>query len=350
MAETSMVPVMVLSLIKRALYVTGALSLYHRFRNRGALTVVMFHRVLSPQDPRWQSCDPDYTISDELFAQCLAFFKRHYTIVSTGQMLDARRNGTKLPPHALLVTFDDGWADTAQYALPRLKSAGVPALLFLIADVVGRCEPFFQEQLIGAWRLGRVRPTQIASALASVDSGVAGMEWRDDESSLRRLIAKLETMDIRARAAVLAPFAEELDDGHRHWVTRDELAELERGDVAIGMHGKTHVPMTRAEDLEAELSGARQIGAQLRASGESPETLSFPHGRYDASIAQRARGAGYELMFTSVQALNPRSALPWLLGRCGFETRTITDARNRFRPELLGLYLFRKPHRTLASD
>ena len=74
MAETSMVPVMVSSLIKKALYVTGALGLYHRLRNRDTLTVIMFHRVLEPQDPRWASCDPDYTVSASLFSESLRFF------------------------------------------------------------------------------------------------------------------------------------------------------------------------------------------------------------------------------------------------------------------------------------
>ena len=41
---------MLSDLVKRALYSSGALGLYHRLRNRQQLTVVMFHRVLDPAD------------------------------------------------------------------------------------------------------------------------------------------------------------------------------------------------------------------------------------------------------------------------------------------------------------
>jgi hypothetical protein len=81
------------------------------------------------------------------------------------------------------------------------------------------------------------------------------------------------------------------------------------------------------------------------------ETMSFPHGAHDAGIALRAREAGYELVFTSVPALNPvRPTVGWLLGRTGFEANTVRDAKGRFRPDWLALYLFRKPSQSLAAD
>ena len=66
-------------------------------------------------------------------------------------------------------------------------------------------------------------------------------------------------------------------------------------------------------------------------------------------IAQRARDAGYELLFTSVPVLNPTGPGPgWLLGRTGFETDTVVDAAGRFRDDWLAWYLFRQPVRGLG--
>src|SRR5690606_5764285 len=118
--------------LKSVLYRSGALGLYHRLRNRRSLTVVSFHRILREDDPRWATCDPDYTLRADAFAASLAFFRRHYNVVSLEQVLDARRGAGRLPPRALLITFDDGWADTAQVALPELQRAGLPAVLFLV--------------------------------------------------------------------------------------------------------------------------------------------------------------------------------------------------------------------------
>jgi hypothetical protein len=56
-------------------------------------------------------------------------------------------------------------------------------------------------------------------------------------------------------------------------------------------------------------------------------------------------------MFTSDPVLTPFGAggLPTLLGRIGFTTATVTDESGQFRPELLALWLFRRPHRVLAA-
>lgn len=339
---------MAVDLVKRALYRSGLLGLYHRMRNRRALTVVMFHRVLDDSDPRWPSCDPDYTLDAGLLERCLDFFGRHYNIVSSEDVLAARRDGSPLPDRALLITFDDGWADNHAHALPRLRAAGMPALLFTVADVVDRDAPFFQEQLIAGFRLGRIQVPALAAALADAGHPLPRPP-ADSLDDLRRVIAALEALSTDARARVLAPFADAMGDGMRQMVTRDELRELAAGGVAIGVHGKSHVPMTRADDLDAELAEARSIvGDHLGAA--APATLSYPHGRYDDAVLARTRDAGYELAFTSDPVMNDIGDGPsWLLGRLGFEQSGVLDARGRFRPDFLALYLFRAPRERLAA-
>jgi hypothetical protein len=83
------------------------------------------------------------------------------------------------------------------------------------------------------------------------------------QRSLRKAIAALEQLSDDARESTLADFAEAMDDGHRHMVDAKEVAALEQGGVAIGLHGKTHTPMTRATNLDAELAGARKDVARI---------------------------------------------------------------------------------------
>jgi peptidoglycan/xylan/chitin deacetylase (PgdA/CDA1 family) len=340
---------MAVDLVKRALYRSGLLGLYHRLRNRRALTVIMFHRVLTEQDPRWATCDPDYTLEAGLLERCLTFFRRHYNVVSTEQVLAARRDGAPLPDRALLITFDDGWADNHAHALPRLRAAGMPGLLFAVADVVDRNEPFFQERLIAAFRRNTVSVPALAQALAEAGHPLAATP-ADTIDGLREVIAALEALGTGERTQLLAPFAAAMDDGVRQMVTREELRELAAGGIAIGVHGKTHTPMTRADDLDAELVTARSLVGQHIDSDAPPPTVSYPHGRYDARVLERTQTAGYELAFTSDPVMNPVDERPgWLLGRLGFEQSGIVDRKGRFRPDWLGLFLFRAPVRRLAG-
>lgn len=336
---------MLVDLLKKFLYVAGILGLYHRIRNAGTLTVVMFHRVLDPRDPRCASCDPDYTLSAALFGECLRFFGEHYNIVSVEAVMKARRGEARLPPRALLITFDDGWSDNVEFALPQLRARGVPGLMFVVSDAVDRAEPFYQEQIVGAWRCGRLTLERLADALGRPlpDSRP---HWNSDDARLRDLIKTIEELPPPDRSRLLAELGPELTDGLRHMVTTDELRLLDDGGVAIGLHGKTHTPITRVADVDAELAGARHEMAARMPYRSAPSTMSFPHGRYDESIAMRAHDAGFELVFTSDPAINVTGkSVDWLLGRLGFESAAVADARGRFRPEWLALYLFRKAHR-----
>lgn len=338
---------MISDLLKRALYASGALGLFHRLRNRDALTVVMYHRVLSPQDPRWATCDPDYTISDALFAETLRFFKRHYRVVGLGDVAAARRGERPLPPRALLVTFDDGWADNADYALPVLEREGVPGVIFTVADAIGRDAAFWQEQMVAAFRAGRLAAADVEALAAAAGADLAGASGI---AALRRAIAALEGLAASERDRLLAPLAPKLAEDRRLMVTPADLGRLRAGGVDVGLHGKTHTPMTRAGDLDAELDEARRIVAgHLEVEPASLRSLSFPHGRWTPEIVARAKAIGYELLFTSVPSLNRAGpGCPGVLARVGVETDAAQDAAGRFRPDRLALRLFRRPVASLG--
>ncbi|RYZ72927.1 MAG: polysaccharide deacetylase family protein [Lysobacteraceae bacterium] len=281
--------------------------------------------------------------------EALAFFSRHYNVVSLEQVLDSAGRGIALPPRSLLITFDDGWSDNVDHALPELRLVGMPAVMFVVADAVGTRQPFFQERIVAAWRRGAITVEGLAAAL---DGPRATDRSGDEEdiSMLRKAIARIELLDGAARDALLAPFADALDDGQRHMVDVDELRRLRAGGVALGLHGKTHVPMTRAADLDAELGGARERLAELLGDpSPTARSMSFPHGAYDPGIADSARRAGYDLVCTSVPVLNPVGpGVGWLMGRIGFDTESVVDRAGRFRRDWLALYMFRPPARRLA--
>jgi peptidoglycan/xylan/chitin deacetylase (PgdA/CDA1 family) len=246
--------------------------------------------------------------------------------------------------------------DNVDYAMPALQRAGLPAVMFVAADAVGARQPFFQERIIAAWRLGKLTVDALAATMretgAACDGTIAGC---DDIAGLRMLIAQLETMSSAGRRSVLDRHVGVLDDGLQHMIDVGDLARLRAGGVELGLHGKSHVPMQRAGDLDAELGGARAAMAAMLAAPEglaSPAcaTMSFPHGSFDEAIAARACEAGYELLFTSVPVLNPVGGKPsWLLGRTGYETDTIAGRDGTFRADLLAWYLFRRATRRLAA-
>jgi peptidoglycan/xylan/chitin deacetylase (PgdA/CDA1 family) len=357
-------------LAKAALFRAGPAAAYHRARNRRVLTVVMFHRVLERGDRRWGYCDPEYTIAGDLFAQCLDFFRAHYHVVSIDDVLAPDGH---LPDHPLLITFDDGWADHEQVALPVLANLRMPALVFVAADAVDAREPtpFWENRIIHAYRRGALdRGILDGLWYASIETaassrggpevsrrsadGVRGgdpPDWKNLDQ-IRALIARLVALDPERIPALIGPLEDRLaTPADRHMMNAAELANLPRHRVAIGGHGARHRPLARVRDAGDDL--ARSQRALADRLGAPVPTMSFPHGSYDQGVVDAARAAGFRTLFTSDPVLNelrPGEPPPPVLGRIGFDPVVITDARGRFRPELLALWLWRRPHARLTGE
>lgn len=335
--------------VLRFAYLSGLLGAYHRRRNGEALTVVGLHRVLPESDPRWAGADPLYTVSPAFLADCLDLFARHYNVVSLQQIETAQSTGTRLPPRPLLITFDDGWADNLQYALPVLRRYGLPAALFCASDAIDRREGFFQERLIAAWRSGRLTAHDLGGLWrACANAGEIPQDLMS-ETALRQLTGRLQRLGPERRGQVLSAIDAQLHDPLRHMLTAAELREMAGAGVAIGVHGKRHEPLTEVEDLDAELLESRRTLARLcEEKEERVASLSFPFSRHDDRVVSRTLQLGYRLLFGGGSSLTPVGAnVPPLIARVGITAAGLADARGRLMPERLAAYLFRRPHAAL---
>lgn len=79
-----------------------------------------------------------FTVHPDRFDAHLDCLRDHDRVVmSFGQVAEHLRSGTPLPDRAVAVTFDDGLADFAENAWPRLRDRGMPATLYPVAGYVG---------------------------------------------------------------------------------------------------------------------------------------------------------------------------------------------------------------------
>jgi len=337
--------------LKSALYHGGALSLGHRLRNRHTLTVAMFHRVLPAEDAAWQTADPSYAVTDGFFERCLGFFQHHYSVIDLATLRAAARGGPPLPPYALLITFDDGWADTLSVAGPILRRHRLPALVFVAV------EPMLQPgvvwwQAVVDFVISRqlitdpgCRPLRQLCALdrplsAPLPGGEPGLHY----ALLSALAAASESERGQALAGIARTYGfPDPQHGRRQLLQPHQLAELGAFGLAIGAHGFSHLPLTH---LRAPADDLQQAHDWLRHTGHGGEriALSFPHGRYSEAILRQAQEIGFEPIFTSDACLNRSTwPLPAALGRISLAADNGTAASGGFAPERLALWLFHRP-------
>jgi len=316
-----MLPTKLRRMLKEILYASGALSWYHRVRNRRHLTVVMFHRVLAENDPRLASADPAWTVSERLFEECLAFFTKHYNVISMDDLSRAQLGQIHLADRPLLITFDDGWADNADYALKALQERKLPAVIFVVAGNVGKREPW-DERLRHRWRRGTLQPHM-------------GFLWAEMKrnggtsttTDLEELIRTMVPLDAAEREELLGKLPAEPKGLPPPMLSASDLKALAAGRVAIGSHGLTHTPIPQANNTQFELRESRQrLEAFLKGTPqESVTSLSFPHGIHDQWTIENAKNEGYNLLFTSEPFLNSLDRFPdspAVLGRISVSTET----------------------------
>jgi peptidoglycan/xylan/chitin deacetylase (PgdA/CDA1 family) len=92
------------------------------------INILTFHHVHPQADT--------LTVPPELLERTLRHLSKRYRFISQDEFSRALLEGAALPPHPLLLTFDDGYLDNFLYAYPILKKLGIPAIVFAITGLV----------------------------------------------------------------------------------------------------------------------------------------------------------------------------------------------------------------------
>ncbi|MGR6832891.1 polysaccharide deacetylase family protein [Aliivibrio wodanis] len=97
------------------------------------LTVVMYHYVRHIRESRYPQIKG---LEIDLFVEQLEFFAKNYNVVTMEQVLAAKQQGLKLPEKALLLTFDDGYAEHFVHVYPILKKMNMQGSFYVPAKTV----------------------------------------------------------------------------------------------------------------------------------------------------------------------------------------------------------------------
>jgi peptidoglycan/xylan/chitin deacetylase (PgdA/CDA1 family) len=101
----------------------------------------MYH-YLSDPPPGANRYRRDLSVSPALFEQHLVYLKEQgYQTITLYQLLYHLTQGAPLPDQPVIITFDDGYRDNYQNALPLLQQYGFNATFFVLVEVTNQGEP-----------------------------------------------------------------------------------------------------------------------------------------------------------------------------------------------------------------
>ncbi|MBP3981842.1 MULTISPECIES: polysaccharide deacetylase family protein [unclassified Acidovorax] len=322
--------------IRTTLYRSGALGAWHRRRNKHALTVLMFHRVLPAGSDALAQSEREFAFSLDGFQETLDFVSRHYNVVDLAQVKAVIDGRGRLPDCPLLITFDDGWRDTVEYAMPELKKRSLPGVLFLATEVIDLDQPRWWQDAAGAILADPATAPKLLTALGMSEDAMTQPGFS------QHVAAKLAGMPEVERRHVIHEVdprvLEKIDE--RQMMNVEDLSRWTENGFELGGHGHTHSPIAYANDPEAEVSECRD---RLRALGLDVLSLSYPHGVKSDASRELLKNARFDLVFDSNPCLANVSSLQRLrfdLPRIHLPENTWTTRNGRIDPARLALYLF----------
>lgn len=218
--------------------------------------VLMYHHL----DPEKKS---SATITPELFKSQLEMLKKEgFNVIPIEELAAFYKEGKKLPPNAVVLTFDDGYESFYTYAYPELKSQGFVATNFVIVSQVGK-----------------------------KNEGIPKLDW----GQMREM--QLEGMSF---------YSHTYDS---HYYTQIDAA----GRQAPVLAAQRYLPeLNRVETPEEYrrriIEDMRKSRLILEQELDKPAIfLAVPFGRYGSSLSYWAKYAGFEFVLSTNPGINDAS-------------------------------------------
>ena len=277
----------------------------------GRLAIVTYHRVDRPEGrpelmPSLISATPD-GLREQIDA-----LARHCSPVSLPQVIDGLAKPRSLPPRAVLITFDDAYADFGSVAWPVLRERQVPATLFVPTAYPGDADrSFWWDRLWDA-----VRRSPHAAVPGGPADGLPLGAVPQRSETMTRLIAVLKDMEhdramdeVDRLVVALEPDSSGDAAGAAEATGRavldwDELRALAAEGVTLAPHTRTH-PLLDRVTLERAVEEIATSHADLeRKIGPTPRALAYPSGAHGGDAVEAARRAGMVLAVTTKRGGN----------------------------------------------
>lgn len=325
-------------LIKDSLDVLAARLGPHRHSNSAPrLWVLMYHRILPRSDDRFAREEPGMIVTPDSFRQQLRALKQLFEVMRLEDWLDRRQRGLTLPQRACAITFDDGWLDNFEYALPILEQEQVPATLFAVADMIGTKSQFWPNRLTRLLHAMAEQPTAGRHWLNRIPDYRPGQTLdRENLAGIIRACKQLSDMELLSLLSegetdlgLKVPDAPALVD----W---EQLRVMQRsGFVDVGSHTCHHyrlIDSLPTAILEQEIVDSRQ---RLERELDQPVPLfCYPNGDANHAAKSLVR-KHYAGAVTTQRGINRSDCDPHGLLRVGIH-EDISATPNRFEARLAG--------------
>jgi peptidoglycan/xylan/chitin deacetylase (PgdA/CDA1 family) len=317
--------------LARMLERLGAIKLLERALTTRppALVVLTYHRIAERgTDPFY---DPVISAAPQTFRAQLEWLRKRMRILTLLELDERVRLGPPWKEPAAFVTFDDGYRDNFDEAVPILRELGVPATFFIPTEFLESPKLPWWDHVAYVIKQTARRQLRLKRSPGDLDSPLAvELDGNSRDSAIAAVIRAI----LDERVADLPWFLEHLAteaevnveteslgrDLFMGWAEVRHLTDSD-GRLTVGSHAHSHQNLSK---LDPE-SQARELGLSKQILGErlgrEIAAIAYPFGwpgTYTHATKTAAQEAGYRLAFASTTGVNYPGVLdPFEINRIG---------------------------------
>jgi peptidoglycan/xylan/chitin deacetylase (PgdA/CDA1 family) len=254
--------------------------------------IVGYHRIAGVDWNPQHLC-----VRPERFAEHLEVLERSARATTIKGVTRSIREGRSLE-RAFIITFDDGYADTLEDALPTLERYGVPASVFVPTGMIAKsfwwCE-------VEHW----IKSAESLPEKISIEAGEHAFRWQkmSDDRKFRQVLLKqlgdfFRALPSSLHDTVLSEVRKVLgstaDESGIRAMTAGQIEELSKSElIEIGSHLVTHTPMDRLaiDEQRRELYESGKVLEEI--TGCVVDSFAYPNSVVSDAAPSLARELGY---------------------------------------------------------
>ena len=259
-----------------------------RFSSNSA--ILLYHRVASKDRDQFGLC-----VTPLNFEQQIASIAEIGHALPLGELISQRRNGL-LKAKSIAVTFDDGYLDVLQNAVPILERHGVPATIFIVTGNLGK--PFWWDRLTDLIVHSPNLPESVRLGMEAIPT--AG---RSRAQLLKKIYPSVRALPPGRRDARLDELGQVI--GHTAGLEAEramdvsELRSLAQHPlITLGAHTMTHSQLASLSVSEQEEEIASSVRELEGVIDRPVDTFSYPFGirsrDYNSDTMGAVRKAGLD--------------------------------------------------------
>ena len=233
----------------------------------GRLTILIFHRVLKHPDPIFPG-----EVDAARFDAICGWLRRWHNVLALDDAVRRLADG-RLPARALAITFDDGYADNHDMALPILQRHGLTATFFIATGFLngGR---MWNDTVVESLRR-TAAPQLDLSALGLSGVGMLATDsWENKRHAIEAVLGQAKYMDVPKRLDLVDRLARQVgvplpDD---LMMRSAQVQALHSAGMGIGAHTVNHPILSRMDDAAAlaELQTGRETLPEMLGMTDEP--------------------------------------------------------------------------------